>query len=231
MKISLIAPVKNESARLNQGIQDLKAFVKKFPLQVELILVIDPSQDQSELVAKKIATESTQTPEFLIKVIENRKRMGRARSVQKGLSEASGEILIVTSFGWSVPLAEIFNALQELVTNPQTQVVFGNRNTSRKKRTAHLSSWAWGLEKMLMEKMRHKQNELHDPLTPFIAFRKSIYDKIRSDWNPKGWFYTPSFALTLQRHQVPVVEIPILSQDSKPSQIPVSREWARSFWF
>jgi hypothetical protein len=246
--VSLILPAKNEASRLFLNLQDLAAFLRKFPLQMEVILVMDPShdstRDESQKYAKHLADSGNS--QISLTLLQNKKDLGRGRSVEMGLREAHGDVILVSSLGWPIPLAEIFRALQEILSTPGAEVVIGNRNTSRKKRTARRSSWYWTLENLINEKLRRENLRAQDPLSPLVAFKKEALAKILAPaehkgnmswrgrdswrgrgWRGRGWFYTPDLLRAASQLGLAVREIPILSNDLEPSRIPLVKEYLR----
>lgn len=172
-KVSLVTPLRNETELLNRGLRELESFIQKFPLQWELILVVDPSNDPTLQKARELKSEKIQ-----IQVLENRSRQGRGPSVRQGLDAASGDYIMIFPLDFTIPLADLFNFLQELVLNPKVDVAVGNRNTSRKKREAPLkTSWHWTLENILLEKLRPADLPVQDPLCPYLIFQRESLKK------------------------------------------------------
>lgn len=232
MTASFIVPVKNEAARMFTNLQDLEFFLRKFPLQMELLLVMDPSPDatEEEILKYQKHLQEIRNDQLSIRLLKNKHSLGRSRSVAEGLQQATGDVILVGSLGWSVPLAEVFQTIQEILLTPNLDLVIGNRHTSRKKRTAHRSSWYWTLENMLKEKLAPEDFPTQDPLTPFLGFRKSARDKIKADLNLKGWFYSPDILRIARKRGLILKEIPILSQDQQPSKIPLFKEYLRNLF-
>lgn len=229
---TLVLPAKNEARRLFVSLRELESFLRKFPLQMEVLVVLDPSTDATEDEFKKIEQHllSSGNTQIALRLLKNEKALGRSRSVARGLREAKGEIVLVNSVGWSIPLTEIFQALQEVLHTPKVDIVIGNRHTSRKKRIAQRSSWYWTLENLLKEKLEKKNLRVQDTLSPFLGFKRQALEKILPAWQARGWFYTPEILQTARALELTVKEIPILSQDQQPSQIPLFTEYLRNLF-
>jgi glycosyltransferase involved in cell wall biosynthesis len=222
-KVSLIVPLKNEKKLLERGLKELESFIQKFPLQWELILVVDPSSDASLSSAQALRSEKIQ-----LQVLENPRHMGRGPSVLKGLKSAQGDFIMIFPLDFTIPLADLFNFLQELILNPTTDIAIGNRNTSRKKREApRRTSWHWTLDNIILEKWRRQGISSSDPLCPYLVFQKNSLEKILPKLRMRGWYYTPEILRLAHQHQLKIVEIPVLSRDSNPSRIPLFREYLR----
>lgn len=147
MKVSIIYPIytpeSSEAAPLKKNLEDIKNFFARFPINVELIFVVDPPHHFST---------DFDFGALEHQLILNQRHIGRGPSILAGLKAASGDAVLVASFDFSTPLAEYFNFLQEIVLNPTVQVVVGNRYTSRKKMMGTRSRWHQVLEDIVKEK-------------------------------------------------------------------------------
>jgi hypothetical protein len=229
MTVSLIIPVKNEASRVASHLQDLESFWRRIGLSLEVILVMDPSKDETEKEISRYQQRQDHRP-WTLRLLKNEKSLGRSGSVIEGLRQAKGDVILISSMGWSTPLTELFQALQEFQLQPQLEMLIGNRQSAKKKRTAQRSSWYWTLEAMLSEKLRRENLSAQDLLTPFIGLTKSARDKIIAQLEPRGWFYTPELLRAARRHELRTKEINILSQDREPSKIPLLREYLRNIF-
>lgn len=209
---------------MSRGLTELESFLQKFPLQWEIILVVDPSSDATLKKAQALKSEKIET-----RVLENPKHWGRGPSVLRGLQAAEGDCAIVFPLDFTIPLAEIFQFLQEMIHDPQMDLIVGNRNSSRKKREApRKSHWHWTLENILSEKLRSVP--VQDPICPYLAIRKSALMRILPNLKLKSWYYTPEILIQAHQAHLKIGEVPVLSRDPKPSRIPLLREFLRHFF-
>ena len=224
MKVSLISPLFNESLLFESHLQDIKSFFSRFPIDIELVLVLPEHDTETIKKTPEIATDA-----FTVKVLRT-KKSDRAEAVYKGLQSATGDILLIFSWDLSIPLAEFFNFIQELVQNPKAQMVLGNRFDPRKRNQMSFAHWHKTLNAMITEKVRAKGLSLYDPLTPFVALRgfdKSLLDTLRL----KGWYYTPRMIEWGMRQDWQIEEVSVVSKQSserqKTSRIPLFKEFLR----
>ncbi len=225
-KVSLIVPLKNEEKLLQRGLTELESFIQKFPLQWELILVVDPSADATLRLAQELKSEKIAT-----QILANTRNLGRGRSIFKGLKAATGDYVMIFPLDFTIPLADLFNFLQELILNPKTDMAIGNRNTSRKKREApHRTTWHWTLENIILEKWKKHGISSSDPLCPYLVFQKSALEKLLPHLKLKGWYYTPEILREAEVQKLRINEVPVWSRDSRPSRIPLWREVLRNFF-
>lgn len=222
-KISLVCAIKNREADLQRGLKDLMGFTQKLPLQWQLIFVIDPSQDDTLKNAQAFAAKG-----FEVIVISPPRRLGRSRSMLEGLRTATGDYIVTFPIDFTVPLAEMFNFLQELVTKPAVDLVLGNRMTSKKKWQSLKTSWHWTLERIILEKNSHLA--VQDPLCAYWAIQKIALQRLLPDLRFRSWYFTLDLLRCARRYNLNILEIPILSNDKRPSAIPLFKEYFRNFF-
>lgn len=224
MKVSLISPLFNESLVFESHLQDIKSFFARFPVEIEMILVI-PEDDQQTLTKYK----ESQSPEFQVVVLRTPNK-DRASAVWSGLNAASGDIQLIFSWDLSIPLAEFFNFIQELVQNRSLHMVLGNRFDPKKRNHVLKSTWHQTLSKIITEKLKAQGWRLNDPLTPFVALRK--FDKaLLKDLKMKGWYYTPSLIKWAYQQNWQIEEASVVhkqsSEHQKKSGAPLFKEFLR----
>ncbi len=227
MKISLIVPLLNEENLLQQGLLELESFIQKLPLQWELILVIDPGQDNTLTIAQNLKSEKIE-----LKIIANNKHLGRAASIRKAFDHASGDAFIVIPLDFSVPLAELFQFLQEFLAVEGVDLIWGNRNFSRKKMEAPLrTSWHWTLDKISVEKWRRYDQAIADPLCGYFLISSRCFRQLKPELNLHRWYYGLDILPLALNKNLNIKQIAIKSRDLRPSKIPLLKEYFHSLLF
>ncbi len=211
-KVSLVCALKNREMDLERALQDIVSFTKKFPLLWQLVLVVDPSDDATLQKAQNFFSDG-----FEITIKESPRQLGRSRSILKGLRAATGDYIVLFSIDFTVPLAEVFNFLQELISDPTVDLVLGNRMTSRKKWESEKSSWHRTLEKIISEKAQAQKLGVQDPLCAYWGIRKTALQQVLPNLSFRSWYFTPELLLRCRQQQLKVLEIPINSKDRRPS--------------
>jgi glycosyltransferase involved in cell wall biosynthesis len=204
----------------------MESFLNRWPYKFELVLILDPSQDRSKEDLEKLSSQRIE----IVKIV-NPRAFGRAKSLQKGLEQASGDWLIPFTLDHSVPMGELFSFLQEFHQPTPPDFVLGNRNTSRKKREAPKNtSWYWTLEKILLEKWRLKDQSIVDPLCGYWALRREAYEEIKGQFSLRRWHYTLDILPFLIERKKKIHQVPLLSKDPRSSQIPLVKEYLKNFF-
>ena len=81
-RISIVIPAYNEESRLPTTIRDIKSFFAKLALDIEVILVVEKSQDQTLLLAEEsIACKDIESP-VCFHLIDNKVHRGKGYAVK-----------------------------------------------------------------------------------------------------------------------------------------------------
>lgn len=226
LKISFVVPLKNEGPVLARGLNELESFLRKWGIPFELILILDPSSDNSQQEFEKLNSSFLE-----IKKIMNPKHLGRAKSLQQGLDLATGDWLLPLSLDFTVPLGELFTFLQEIHVADSADLVIGNRSTAKKKREAPLNSnWFWTLEKIILEKWRLYDQSIVDPLCGYWALKRTTYLELSDKIRLRRWHYSIDLIKILLSEKKSIAQIPILSKDSRKSRIPLFGEYVKNLF-
>lgn len=87
MKISLIVPVYNEEAAIPVFYQKVQQYLSEY--EVEIVFIDDGSQDNTELVARGLASKDTN-----IQVLSFTRNFGKEPALMAGLEHATGDAMI-----------------------------------------------------------------------------------------------------------------------------------------
>lgn len=222
MKVSLVCPLRNEAARVDSLLSDIQSFFQKFPIEVELVLVVDPSNDGS--VEKIAAHLDKNQSRFEIRLFTNEFRQGRGPSLLVGLNAAEGDLLFPMAADLNVPLSEYFSGIQEFVLQPDLDLLLGHGpQQGRKKRQGQKNRRVrWG-QKLLLSRLPPELLKSCDPLSPFWGIRRTCFQRLKIQALP-SWFFTPAIAALALRENLAHQQMDVLIRDDHRSQFSLLRE-------
>ncbi len=120
--ISLVIPAYNEEKRLPKSIQDFKSFFAKLNLEIEIIIIIEKSKDNTVQIAKKLTNNCK-----MFKIIANDVQLGPGYAIKMGVDAAQGEYIFVTDADIPIPLTYVLKFLEHLNSNKDIDILLGNR--------------------------------------------------------------------------------------------------------
>ncbi len=219
MKLSLIFPLWKETESPQEKLRDVVSFWRRFPMDVEIVFIIDPVRGESVEMWQKWIQELEPPKSIEFSVHLNPKRLGRGASVAKGLDLAQGEVLAVNSFDLSIPLGDMFSAVQEFVMHrAQDFLLVGNRRSKKKQRR--------GAQKRLRkiyEDIEHEKSmslQLPDPTCPFFMLKKTSWERLKPI-HLRRWFYTPGLILAARQQGLEVRSLDVQCLDHRSSRMGV----------
>ncbi len=130
-KLSIIVPVYNEERQLAQVVDLLMN--SACPIEREWIFVEDCSRDKSLEVLKKLQQKYSFT------LLEQKYNQGKGAAVIRGISEASGDLIMIQDADFEYDPRDVPALLEPLLSN-KADVVYGSRfkeNTRQVHRTYH----------------------------------------------------------------------------------------------
>jgi glycosyltransferase involved in cell wall biosynthesis len=128
--LSIVIPAYNEVNRIRRGLDAVLSFLQSQNYRAEVIVVDDGSSDETA------ARVSEYIPNFHdagheLRVLTNRPNRGKGYSVKRGLTEATGEIVLFSDADFSSPITEA-PKLIEPIAEGRVDVTLGSRALNRK---------------------------------------------------------------------------------------------------
>ncbi|HSQ18950.1 MAG TPA: dolichyl-phosphate beta-glucosyltransferase [Blastocatellia bacterium] len=127
--LSIIIPAYNEEKRIGLSLDDILRFLGTQPYHAEVVVVDDGSSDQTAQFVSERASRFRETGNEL-RVLTNSPNRGKGYSVKRGLTEASGEIVLFTDADLSSPITEAPKLIDPIAAG-RADVVFGSRALKR----------------------------------------------------------------------------------------------------
>ncbi|HEX8186421.1 MAG TPA: dolichyl-phosphate beta-glucosyltransferase, partial [Blastocatellia bacterium] len=127
--LSIVIPAYNEEKRIGRSLDEILRFLSSSPYGAEVIVVDDGSRDQTAKVV------STRIPSYRaagqdLRVLTNNPNRGKGYSVRRGISEASGDVVLFTDADLSSPISEAPKLVDPIIEG-RADVAFGSRALNR----------------------------------------------------------------------------------------------------
>jgi len=117
-KLSIIIPVYNEKKTVESVLR--KLINLKFPIEKELIVVDDASNDGTTEILKKFDKQN------LIKLIQHKHNKGKGAAIKTALRFATGNIIAIQDADTEYAPEDLIKLLQPIL-NKKTKIVYGSR--------------------------------------------------------------------------------------------------------
>jgi glycosyltransferase involved in cell wall biosynthesis len=195
MKLSVIIPVYNEVANVQEILKRVKATKKAS----EIIVVDDGSQDGTRDILKDLDGKEK------VRVILHEKNQGKGAAVRTGMDAARGEILLIQDADLEYDPRDYGTLLQPL-DEGIADVVYGSRFLGGPRRVAMY--WHMVANKLLTFMTNILYNTiLSDMETGYKVFRRKVVEgmKLRS----KRFDFEPEFTAKVLKRRYRIYEVPI----------------------
>lgn len=197
MKISVVMPVYNERATLQQVVDRVLAV----PLEIELICVDDASTDGSHEI---LASLKDQYP--AMRIFTQSRNMGKGAALQRGIREATGDFVIIQDADLEYNPTEYHVLLEPLIAG-SADVVYGSRFLSgRPHRVLYfwhsVGNWVLTLLSNALTNIN-----LSDMETCYKAFRREVIQSIPIE--EKRFGFEPEITVKIAKRKLRVFEVGI----------------------
>lgn len=167
MKLSVVIPVYNET----RTVAEIVRRVRLVPLQTEIILVDDGSQDDTLAKIDRLAQRES------LVVVKHEQNRGKGAALRTGIAHATGEIVIIQDADLEYDPVEFPRLIQPIVED-KADVVYGSRFMGTGPRRA-----MWISQYLANQFLTRLSNLLTgvwltDMETCYKAFRREVIQKI-----------------------------------------------------
>lgn len=191
-QVSIVLPVYNEKADIENTLNDLLSSLKSAVFDYEIIVVDDGSTDGTIEIIKK----------YDLKLIQHEHNKGYGAALKTGILLAQYDIIAISDSDGSYPV----NRIPDLVSHiGDYDMVVGARskNYAKVNLTRHLVKWF--LNKYANYLIKDKVPDLNSGLR---VFKKDVYEKFRG-LLPNGFSFTTTITLALLSSDYRVKYLPI----------------------
>ncbi len=201
MKLSIIIPTFNEERTIEQLLQQIAAV--PFPMEVELVLVDDRSEDQTFAIERRFQETTRQTG---IRMFRNPVNQGKGACIRTGLQQATGDFVIVHDGDLEYDPEDIPHLLAPILAQ-EAAAVYGSRFL--KHRWPRGMAWRNYLANQLLTWLTNQLFHLHltDAYTCYKLMRRDLLQDLQTESN--GFEWEAEVTAKLGSRGVAILEIPI----------------------
>lgn len=218
--LSFVVPAYNEEKRISKSLHQLITYISQVPWSIEVLVVIERSQDRTLEVVKKIVGAH---PAF--RIFENDVQRGKGYAVKTGMLQARGEIVFFMDADLSTPLKEIEKFVEEFAAQPELMVAVGSRR--------HPDSELMKKQSWLRRNMGSVFNKIvqsfairgiEDTQCGFKAFRREAIVPVFSRQSIDGFAFDVEILLLAQVLGFSMKTFPVCWENSKDSKVRIVRD-------
>lgn len=212
-EVSIVLPVFNEAAVLEQNLLALVGHMESLGRSFEVLCVDDGSADESRAILSRLA----QADERILPS-ELGTNQGKGAAVRAGMLRATGERVLFMDADLSTPLEEVHGFLGALDSG--YDVVIGNRRAPGSKITRH-QPW---IRETLGKGFTTLTNLLlapgvHDFTCGFKAFKGEASRQIFERSTLNGWAFDAELVVIAQEQDLKLAQVPVAWHDEDGTKV------------
>jgi len=208
--ISIIIPARNEEEAISRCLNETMAVMDGLDFSYELIVVDDGSRDRTYEVAEEMAKKSGN-----VKVLRYSLNRGKGYAVKRGISEASGKLVMYMDADLSIHPKQIPAFLSKM---KDADIVVGSKRHSQSqiKYPLHrkLLSKCFNLLVRVMFKIR-----VSDTQAGFKLFRREVLEKVLPKLLVKRYAFDVELLANAKKRGYKMIEAPIIVQHGERGRI------------
>jgi dolichyl-phosphate beta-glucosyltransferase len=223
-RLSIVIPVFNEESRLPETLRTLDDFVRT--KSAEVLVVVEKSRDRTLSIAEDFARDH---PDF--RVLANSVQRGKGYAVKQGMLQARGDFIFFMDVDLSVPLAAVDVFTAEFESNPQVQILVGNR---QHKGSDIVVAQGWlrrGMGQMFNRWVRRLSGiPLRDTQCGFKAFRREAAHELFAEQTLDGFAFDVEILLLAQKKGYAMADLPVEWHNSTASKVHILHDSLKMLW-
>jgi len=193
MKLSVIIPVYNEKETILKILEK----VQKVPIEKEIIIIDDGSNDGTTEILKNIKDKN-------IKIIFKKVNEGKGSAIREGLKYVKGEIIVIQDADLEYEPMDWIKMV-ELIEEKNVDVVYGSRVLGRGKKSS-LFFYLGGRILSIITNILYNAKITDEP-TCYKMFKKKVIKSI--ELKCKGFEFCPEITAKIRKKGYKIYEVPI----------------------
>lgn len=200
IKLSVIIPVYNEAATLEEIIRRVRAT----GLAYEIIIVDDGSHDDSSEIVRQLQFKA----EPHLTILQHQKNRGKGAAIRTGLEAVTGDLVLVQDADLEYDPSDYVNLLRPFNQDPTVKVVYGSRNLRRNPRSSQMYYWGGRVLSWVANWLYGSR--ITDEATGYKVVQTELLRSIGLETD--GFEFCPELTAKLLQRGVAIHEVPITYQ-------------------
>ena len=215
--ISIVIPAYNEAKRLPQTLAALATYQTEQQINMELIIVVEPSEDKTLEIALNWAANQP-----LVKVIANPVQQGKGFAVKTGMLKAEGDIIFFMDADLSVPLHFIGVFTDFFAANKELMIGIGSRQHPGSFIELHQSYLRRNMGRIFNVAVQALSGlNIKDTQCGFKAFRRAVVAPLFQAQFTHGFAFDVEILHRAQSSGFRIMEMPINWKNSPQSHVKI----------
>jgi glycosyltransferase involved in cell wall biosynthesis len=196
MKLSVIMPVYNE----HKTIREIIAKVLAVPLDIELIVVDDGSQDGTrDILIKEYQNKDR------IKLVFHEKNKGKSAGIKTGLQHATGDIITIQDGDLETDPNDFIHLTRPIIQG-EAEVVYGSRYLNKTNSSLY-KAYQWGARFLsVVANILYGQN-ITDEATCYKVFKADVIKSIPLEYD--RFEFCPEVTAKVSKRGYKIKELPM----------------------
>jgi len=223
--LSIVIPAYNEAGRLPQSLQQLREFFDEHPLEVEILVMVERSKDNTLSMALEAVGEDAR-----FRIIDNLVQRGKGYAVRCGMRQTIGDIIVFMDADLSTPLEEILDFLDYLQGFPEVDVLIGSRELAQSRVEKPQNALRRNMGRTFNKLVQHYGIAgITDTQCGFKAFRRDAAREIFARQKLDGFAFDVEVLMLAQSMNFRVDVLPVRWFNSADSRVNIVRDSWRMF--
>jgi len=222
LRLSIVIPMYNETARMRASLPQLTAYFAGQQYGYEYVIVDDGSTDGTAKMARELLAG-----EKRVRVLEERPNRGKGHAVKVGMLAAEAPVVLFCDADLSTPPREIEKFWKWL--DKDYDVVIGSRKMAGANITRHQPAWRENLGKVftLLTNLIATKN-ISDVTCGFKCFKREAAQQVFSRSVIDDWSFDAEVLFIAQQRKLRIKEVPVTWHDQEGTKVRLVKDAFRS---
>jgi glycosyltransferase involved in cell wall biosynthesis len=222
-ELSIVIPAYQEAGRLPETLAQLGVFVRDCGYSVEVLIVVEECPDRTLEIATQFASTQAQ-----FAVVVNGGQFGKGRAVRTGMLRARGRFILFMDADLSVPLSEVPKFLKHFATQPDVDVLIGDRQHAESDIVRRQTRLREGMGQVFNGFVRVLSGlRWRDTQCGFKAFRRPAARAVFRRLTIDGFAFDVEALVLAERLGLRVESMPVVWINSADSKVRILQDSAR----